>query len=352
MREEVRVRALREWFTRHDGSRSGALRRMGGVVCLVNAAVVGVAPYSGVRTPDQRSLYLSVAIALAVTGVLLVVLRSWSDRWGTFLAVTLPTILVLLLLAGTTRVGSLAMLLVWSSLVSPYFPRRSAVWSNLALIAVGMAVVVVVSPDPRASWFMWAIVVAVCGTCTITVRLITERSDANVVTHSDPAVPDPLTGLLNRRAFDERLDELWAEGGPMAVVFLDLDHFKIVNDTYGHPVGDAVLTEFAQVLRRHVRDDDVVARTGGEEFGVVMPGRGVSNVLERAQAVVEAFAATRIRADDLVLRCTVSAGVAVREARHTSASHLCRDADRALYLAKEGGRNHAVLRQGDLAGQG
>lgn len=345
------MRAVREWFTRHDGTRGGALRRIGGVVCLVNATVVAAAPFASTRSADQRALYLWVAAALAVTGVLLVLSRGWSERWGTLLAVTLPTALVLLLLARTNQLGTITMLLVWSSLVSPYFPSRSAVWGNLALISGGMVAVVVLSPDPRVSWFTGAVVVAACATCTLTVRLVTERNDAIVVTLSDRAVRDPLTGLLNRRAFDERLDELWAEGGRVAVVFFDLDHFKIVNDTYGHPVGDAVLTEFAQVLRGHVRDDDVVARTGGEEFGVVMPGRGVTNVLERAQAVVEAFAATRIRADDLVLRCTVSAGVALREERHTSASHLCRDADRALYLAKEGGRNHAVLREGDFAGQ-
>ena len=345
------MRAVREWFTRFDGTRTGAPRRVGGVVCLVYAVLVAAAPY----VPEGRGPYdlnLTVAAALLVNGVLLVVSRGWSDEWGAMLALTLPNLLVLGLLMASGDAGTLAVLLAWTCLASPYFPNRRTVWRNLALIAAGMVAAVMLSPDPRMTWFAGVVVVAACAACTVTVRLITQHNDAIVVTLSDRAVRDPLTGLLNRRAFDERLDELWAEGGRVAVVFFDLDHFKIVNDTYGHPVGDAVLTEFAQVLRGHVRDDDVVARTGGEEFGVVMPGRGVSNVLERAQAVVEAFAATRIRADDLVLRCTVSGGVAVREKRHTSASHLCRDADRALYLAKEGGRNHAVLREGDLAGQG
>lgn len=319
------------------------------MVCVVDAVVVAAVPQVGESVP--AGLNLVVAAALLVNGVLLVASRGWSDRWGAMLALTLPNLLVLGLLMSLGDLGVLPVLLAWSCVASPYFPDPATVWRNLALIAVGMAGVVLLSPDPRVSWFSAAAVVAACATCTITVRHITERNDAIVVTLSDRAVRDPLTGLLNRRAFDERLDELWGDGGRMAVVFFDLDHFKIVNDTYGHAVGDGVLTEFAQVLRAHVRDDDVVARTGGEEFGVVMPGRGVNNVLERAQAVVEAFAATRIRADDLVLRCTVSAGVALREERHTSASHLCRDADRALYLAKEGGRNHAVLREGDLAGQ-
>ena len=132
-------------------------------------------------------------------------------------------------------------------------------------------------------------------------------------------------------------------------MFFDLDHFKIVNDTYGHPVGDAVVRESSQVLRAHVRDGDVVSRTGGEEFAVVLPGRRPEGALERARAVVEAFAARRITIDGTELRCTASAGVAVRTPRHTNPSHVCRDADRALYLATGAGRNRAVLRRSDTA---
>jgi diguanylate cyclase (GGDEF)-like protein len=343
---------LRAWFTHIDGTRGSALRRVGGAVWCVSAVVVGIAPFASTRSADQRVLYLVIATVLAIVGLVLLTSQGWSDRWGALVAVTVPTAAVLVLLALTNQVGSMAMLLAWPALASPYFPQRSTLWGNLGLLAGGMAAVVVLTPDPRVSWFSGIVTVVACWVCAITVRLIAVHNDAIVVSLSDRAVRDPLTGLLNRRAFDERLDELWAEGGRMAVVFFDLDHFKIVNDTYGHPVGDAVLREFAKVLRGHVRDGDVVARTGGEEFGVVMPGRGDTNLLERAQAVVDAFAATRIPANDLVLRCTVSAGLSLREGRHTSASHLCRDADRALYLAKEGGRNQAVLRDGELTAQG
>lgn len=344
--------AVRAWFTQVDGTRGGALRRVGGAVSCVNAVLVAAAPFVGTRSADQRTLYLAVGAVLAVNGVVLMTARGWSDRWGALVAVTVPTAAILVLLALTDQVGSMAMLLAWPALASPYSAHRSTMWGNLVLVAGGMAAVVVLTPDPRVSWFSAVVTVVACWGCAITVRLIAVHNDAIVVSLSDRAVRDPLTGLLNRRAFDERLDELWSDGGRIAVVFFDLDHFKVVNDTYGHPVGDAVLKEFGAVLRAHVRDGDVVARTGGEEFGVVMPSRAKGNLLERTQAVVEAFAATRIPANDLVLRCTVSAGVSQREDRHTSASHLCRDADRALYLAKEGGRNQAVLRDGDLAGRG
>ncbi len=332
---------VRAWFAHLDGTRTGTLRRVAGIVCCMDAVLVGARPFAELGV--ERGLYLTVAVALAVNGLLLVVSRGWSDTWGRVLAVTLPTILVLGLLMSTDDVGALPVLLGWSCLAGAYFPKPATAWHNVLLIAVGMAAVVILSEDPEMTWYAWAVVVGACTACAGTVRLIARHGDAIVDRLSDRAARDPLTGLLNRRAFDEQLDAIWTEGGRMSVAFFDLDHFKIVNDTYGHAVGDAVLVEFARVLRGHVRDGDVVARTGGEEFGVVLAGRGVANVLERAQAVVDAFAATRIPADDLVLRCTVSAGVAVRESRHTGTSHLCRDADRALYLAKEAGRNHAVL---------
>ncbi len=343
---------VRAWLTRHDGTRTGALRTVAGAVCGVDAVVVALAPAVNASVADQRTLHLGFAAALALEGALVLATRRASQLWGLLTAVTLPTVTLLLLIGEVRQAGTLSVLLLWPALASPFFPRRATVWAHLGLLAVGMAAVVAWAADPRISWFTWVVVMAAATSCAITVRVIAEHSDELVVRLSDRAVRDQLTGLLNRRAFDERLDGLWAGGGPVAVAFFDLDHFKVVNDTYGHPVGDGVLATFATVLAGHVRDGDVVARTGGEEFGLVMPGRAVSTVLERAQAVVDAFSATRVPAGELVLRCTVSAGVAIREPRHTSASHLCRDADRALYRAKEGGRNRAVLQAAEAAAQG
>lgn len=331
------------WLTRLRAPRTGTLRRVAVAVCVLDALVIAVAPYVTPRAGDQRGLYATLGAALAVNAAVLAVSRGWPDRLMVALAVGVPNIVILALLMATDPMGSLPMLLLWSALASPYFWSRATALANLGGIAIGMAVVVQRSPDVRLSWLTWAVVVSACTICSITVRLIAEQNEAIVSSLSDQGRRDQLTGLLSRRGFDERLDELWTGAGHLAVVFFDLDHFKIVNDIYGHPVGDAVVREFSQVLRAHVRDGDVVSRTGGEEFGVVMPGRGATGVLERARSVVEAFASTRIPAEDVVLRCTVSAGLAVREPRHAGASHLCRDADRALYMAKEAGRNRAVV---------
>jgi diguanylate cyclase (GGDEF)-like protein len=321
------------------------LRRIAVVVNASNAVVIASAPYLRSGPEAERELYAAVAVVLLVNALALMVTRSWASWFIAALAIGVPNVAVLTLLAVTRHAGSLTLLLLWSALASPYFRSRATALANLAVIGLGLGVAVIVSPDPRVSAFTWIVTVLACVLCSITVRVIAEHNDAMMISLNERARRDQLTGLLNRRGFDERLDAAWGaqDGADLSIVFFDLDHFKAVNDLHGHPVGDGVLRMFAEVLRGHADGEDVAARTGGEEFGLVMPGRGATEALGRAGAVVKAFDALRIPVDGGVLRCTVSAGVAARAPRHTSASHLCRDADRALYAAKESGRGRAVL---------
>jgi diguanylate cyclase (GGDEF)-like protein len=331
------------WAFRLRAPSGRSLRRLAVVVVLTEACLVAVAPYLTSGAVGERAVYAAVAGALTLTALALLVRRRWPDWLLAALAIGLPTVLVLVILATTRHVGVLPMLLFWSALASPYFRSRLTAIVNLGVIAVGLAVVVAVTPDPRFTPFSWLVAVLACGMCTVAIRLVAEHGDSTLHQLADDARRDPLTGLLNRREFDEQVTRLWAGGDEFAVVFFDLDHFKIINDTFGHPAGDDVLREFARALHKYLRDDDIVARTGGEEFGVLVAGRATASVLERASAVVETFGRTRMRTDDVVIRCTVSAGIAVRSPRHTSAGQLCRDADRALYLAKDAGRNQVVL---------
>lgn len=331
------------WAFRLRAPSGRSLRLLAVVVVLTEACLVAMAPYLTAGAVGERATHAAVAGALALTALALLVRRRWPDWLLAALAIGLPTVLVLVLLATTRVVGVLPMLLFWSALASPYFRSRLTAILNLGAIAIGLAVVVAVTPDPQFTPFSWLVAVVACGMCTVAIRLVAEHGDSTIHQLADDARRDPLTGLLNRREFDEQVTRLWAGGEEFAVVFFDLDHFKIINDTFGHPAGDAVLQEFAGALRKYLRDDDVVARTGGEEFGVLVDGRATASVLERASAVVETFGRTRMRTDDVVIRCTVSAGIAVRSPRHTSAGQLCRDADRALYLAKDAGRNQVVL---------
>ncbi|HEY6533064.1 MAG TPA: GGDEF domain-containing protein [Acidimicrobiales bacterium] len=157
------------------------------------------------------------------------------------------------------------------------------------------------------------------------------------------ASTDSLTGLLNRRAFENAVRNQHAADEPMAVAMADLDRFKALNDTYGHETGDRALRAFAQALRSSVRHDDLVARHGGEEFAVVLPGC-------TADAARKALEKVR---DDLpkVLRSaglpavTASFGIVVRESGEDLASCLAR-ADVALFQAKHDGRDRIVAHDG------
>jgi two-component system cell cycle response regulator len=162
------------------------------------------------------------------------------------------------------------------------------------------------------------------------------------------AVTDPLTGLYNRRYANNHLEILIgcppATGHGLAAMVLDLDSFKAVNDTHGHPAGDEVLREFASRLRENVRGIDLVSRMGGEEFLVVMPDilpEHACRVAERARAAVEQkyFVAA---GGKLSLRVTVSIGLAFQRPDETGAS-LVRRADQALYASKARGRNIVTL---------
>jgi diguanylate cyclase (GGDEF)-like protein len=158
---------------------------------------------------------------------------------------------------------------------------------------------------------------------------------------------DGLTGVDNRRHIEERLTEMYEHSArlnePMAVVMCDVDHFKSVNDTYGHPAGDAVLRQVAEVLRETAREIDRVGRYGGEEFLVLLPGANVQDAVAFAERVRQAVAERSFTYDGGVVRRTLSAGVAAwphPEVRHQEA--LVKSADDALYVAKESGRNRVV----------
>ncbi|MEG2981853.1 MAG: GGDEF domain-containing protein, partial [Stenotrophomonas sp.] len=130
-----------------------------------------------------------------------------------------------------------------------------------------------------------------------------------------------------------------------AVLMLDIDHFKSVNDRYGHATGDAVLTHFGRLLRDCLREQDVLGRMGGEEFAALLPRATESEALAAAERVRQRLAATLIPVDSLLppLHCTVSVGVTVEAMAPTCFDTLLGHADQALYLAKAQGRNRVVL---------
>ncbi len=161
---------------------------------------------------------------------------------------------------------------------------------------------------------------------------------------------DPLTNLPNRRQATDRLGEEFARAGrhghELTVLLLDLDHFKAVNDTYGHDAGDHVLRELGRLLSRHVRQEDVVARYGGEEFAFVLPETGLGPALLLAQRIVRSIAGLRITYENRTIAVTASIGAAsFPMLQIQSGRELLRYADEALYRAKDGGRNQVLAYQ-------
>ncbi len=158
---------------------------------------------------------------------------------------------------------------------------------------------------------------------------------------------DPLTGLYNRRYLEEtmgrELPRARRLGQSVGVIVLDIDHFKLLNDTYGHDAGDVVLARTGDMLRAATRKGDIACRFGGEEFAVVLPGANLVSARNRAEAIRASLEAMRVAFDGRdVGPLTLSAGVAALPPHAQDWAHAMQQADRALYTAKQAGRNKVV----------
>lgn len=191
----------------------------------------------------------------------------------------------------------------------------------------------------------------VLGTTIFVIAALRERNEQ---TQKKAAGTDALTGLANRAGFFELGSRLvarcLAEGTPFAVVAIDLDRFKSINDNHGHATGDAVLQSFATVARRSMRPNDVLGRIGGEEFVVLLHGSG----MEAAVAIAERMRKSLQQAAEFVdgkrVGATMSAGVAT-SASSTSLEAVLKEADTALYRAKQNGRNRVEAADDSNSGQ-
>jgi len=189
-------------------------------------------------------------------------------------------------------------------------------------------------------------------------RMVSNMKDAKAKLHFQ-ASHDVLTGLFNRRYIMTQLHQGVSQSiryrHPYAVVMLDLDHFKQVNDTYGHAAGDTVLSAMASVLRDSVRDADTVGRWGGEEFIVLLPQTDLDGAKMAAEQWLKRMVSTALDVGgDQTIHVSFSAGVAVldleQDVQHKSAQDmklmveaLLRLADKRMYMAKDGGRNRVVV---------
>ncbi|WP_157956736.1 GGDEF domain-containing protein [Salinicola halimionae] len=178
--------------------------------------------------------------------------------------------------------------------------------------------------------------------CVVILRMlaITDRHEHR---YRRDAMHDSLTRAFNRRAIFERASGYWKLGRAFAVVLVDADHFKNINDNHGHTAGDAVLRHLAKLLRDSLRSDDSVGRVGGEEFLILLPGAGQTQAIAAAMRIRDRLARHPCWLDGTVLPATVSMGIALsREGLHLR--DVIDLADRRLYAAKSGGRDQVVAK--------
>jgi len=176
----------------------------------------------------------------------------------------------------------------------------------------------------------------------LNLRQMTESLTMKSATFQQAALTDPLTGLQNRRYFDDALAQYMEEFSrikrPMGIMIVDIDHFKSINDTYGHDVGDEVIKGLSNTIREYTRYHDIAARIGGEEFAVVAPNVDMDNLDKLANRLRLAVSDLVFNVENVRLRITVSIGIAIWDGEEKG-SALYKRADTNLYNAKRSGRN-------------
>jgi diguanylate cyclase (GGDEF)-like protein len=302
------------------------------------AALFGAASvitFISVVAPHQPQLEAGnltfVAGGAAVVAAVLLLAGERLPRWTMHLWPAAGTVLVSFgLLFNGERNGGAAggdeMYYLWVTLYAAYYLGRIGTALQVAFIAAAYTVTLVaIDPGPIGP-SRWLSTVGLAVGSAVVVRLLAERIERLVAELRLAASTDPLTGLLNRRAFAQRCASELARarrtGEPFAALLIDVDHFKQINDDRGHAAGDEALVELAAALTRELRDIDTVARIGGDEFAVLLPGTGVAG----ASATAERLA--------VQAGVAISVGAAVHGVHGLTIDELARAADAALYEAK------------------
>jgi diguanylate cyclase (GGDEF)-like protein len=320
------------------------------------ALLVAILPH-----PPQQFTPGFLAVAGIAAGAALIINRRAGRMpgWGLQLASFGGTVLITLcILFSGEREGAAAtdneMLYLWIALYAAYFFTARQAMAQLVWVAVAYWVVLAVSVANQDVFATrWLETVGTLALAMILVQTLRNRLADLVQRLADAARTDPLTGLQNRRGFEEtfgtEVERARRHDRPLSVLVGDLDHFKRVNDRLGHPAGDAALVRVGELLRAGRRRIDRVARTGGEEFALILPetaDRDAYIVAERLRAAVEsAFA-------DRPVPMTMSFGLSTFPEHGATADSLLASADQALYAAKELGRNRTVIYSDEVASGG
>lgn len=289
--------------------------------------------------PDYSVVPALIALALAA---LIVIVGRWLPRRALAPLGPLGVALIAVAVASATGPGDGAVYYLWPVLWMTFFFGRAGAAFSVVCVALAHGLALVALPPVDASFDRWFDVVVTVSVVAGVMQFLGGRDDDLFAKLVAEARTDQLTGLLNRRGFGERaaieLAHARRSGESIAVVSLDVDHFKDVNDKWGHQTGDRVLARLGAILTGQSRDIDVAARIGGEEFVVLLPGCTAVDADAFTWRVRQVLRAPK---GDLPV-VGVSAGVAAT-AGPDSIQALLRHADAALYTAKHSGRNRTAV---------
>jgi diguanylate cyclase (GGDEF)-like protein len=292
--------------------------------------------------PSGPGISLIPGICALVVAILLYTVGERLPTWAMACLGPAGATMIALAVATTRGPGDGAILYIWPVLWEAYwFGRRGAV-AIVVWVAVVHTLALVYLPSSEGYFDRWLDVVLSVGLVAAALELLATRNRRLVGQLVAEARLDALTGLLNRRGFIERAEIELArarrERSRLAIATFDLDHFKAINDDYGHEVGDRVLARAARAFAAEMREVDVLARMGGEEFVALLPGEGAAEAAMVADRVRERLAAL---SDPDLPTVTVSAGVASLSPPG-DLDELLRAADGALYEAKSSGRDRTA----------
>jgi diguanylate cyclase (GGDEF)-like protein len=329
--------------------------RVTGLLYLAGSAmtVLGIVfPHSPKADVDA---FWAIAAGTAAVATLLFGWRERLPTWSLQGFMVLATLIISLsLYFNGERLGGQAadneVLYVWIALYSGYFFTRTQMVAQLAVIAGAFAATLLLIHSGQVGFTRWFITVGMVSGAAVLVYVLKSRNDDLIERLFEAARTDRLTGLANRRGFDERL-ELELERSrrtaqPVALLFGDIDHFKEVNDRFGHPAGDAVLTAVGRAAQGAMRKVDTMARLGGDEFAVILPSTGADGALEVAERLRGEVPHLFHDAHDPL---TMSFGIVEFPLHGETSERLVEAADGALYRAKDLGRNRSVVHRVELA---
>lgn len=319
------------------------LRRLTALGYLIGASTA----FLSIVTPDpdpsdHRALLILAVLEVAIAGVL-VFGGGLPD--AVIRAICLPGAVVFTSVAVAVAKPAEVVLLfyLWPALQVGYFGSRREARVCLGVFAISLAVALHLG-DWQVPLITYVVTMDVMLLATVVLYILTRRTERLMEELESAATHDDLTGLLNRRALtaalDRELRRAQETGTPVSLVLFDLDHFKQINDQHGHAGGDDALRLVAEVLRGTAGELDAVGRHGGEEFVLVLPGRG----LRDASAIAQRVASTiEERSSETPIAMSTSAGVATCGPGRRDADALMAAADHALYAAKAAGRRRVYV---------